>query len=177
MYIHGRKVLKNQEVCLILVDAVKHQAGDRWTPYDMYRICLPQPGLLGRYQPVGWCDLRLDNTRFLYYAGNIGYRVDPRYRGAHMALKASRLLLEEARNRGLPYIILTCNPENTASRRTIEQLCAEYDGKYLEKTAVPSDHDLYSRGERVKLIYRIDLYKDQNKQVFEQEIFQAGSLL
>lgn len=46
-------------------------------------------------------------------------------------------------------IIITCSPENTASRRTIEKL----GGELLETVEVPEDHWLYERGELVKNIY------------------------
>lgn len=99
---------------------------------------------------IGNCDLRIGHNDELYYAGNIGYHIDKPYRGHHYAYEASRLLIEEAEKNHMDYLLITCSPDNTASRKTIERIGAEY----LETTDVPSDHWLYQRGEKVKRIYR-----------------------
>ena len=101
---------------------------------------------------IGYCDLRLGNNRELYYYGNIGYRIEPEYRGNHYARRAAVLLLNLARNFGLSELIVTCNPENEASRKTIEALKAEY----IETVRVPFWHPLFPE-ERKKRIYKIKL--------------------
>ena len=53
----------------------------------------------------------------------------------------------------MDYLYITCNPENTASRKT-----CEYAGGVLEGVVdVPEDNDMYQRGERKKCIYRFVL--------------------
>lgn len=69
---------------------------------------------------MGSCDLRIGHNENLYYGGNIGYRVEEAYRGNHYAGKACLLLFELARKHDLQYLIITCNPDNAASRKTCE---------------------------------------------------------
>ena len=58
-----------------------------------------------------------------------------------------------AKKHGMDYLYITCNPENTASRKT-----CEYAGGVLEGVVdVPEDNDMYQRGERKKCIYRFVL--------------------
>lgn len=103
---------------------------------------------------IGYIDLRLGHNDELYYAGNIGYHIYPRYRGHSYAYEAARLLLHEAHARfGMDEVIITCSPENIASRKTLDRL----GGELLEITDVPAWHWLYQRGETVKRIYRFDL--------------------
>ena len=52
--------------------------------------------------------------------GHIGYAVVPWKRGRGYATRALALILPEARARGLAFVELTTEPENLASRRTIE---------------------------------------------------------
>jgi tagatose 1,6-diphosphate aldolase len=76
------------------------------------------------------------------YYGHIGYHVYPPARGHHYAFRACRLALPLLRaHRVRP--ILTCDPANLASRRTIEQL----GGRYVDTVTVPPGEPLYSRGE------------------------------
>ena len=102
-------------------------------------------------QQVGYCDLRFGHSAELYYYGNIGYRVNEPYRGHGYASKASRLMLKLARIYGFDYVLITCSPDNIASKKTIESLNAVY----LKTVNVPIWHPLY-RTERIKMIYRID---------------------
>lgn len=88
----------------------------------------------------------------LYY-GHLGYHVFPAARGHHYAERACRLLLPLARVHGFKSMWLTCNPDNTASRRTIERLGA----RLVERVLVPPDEPLYSRGDREKYRYKLDL--------------------
>ena len=118
-----------------------------WRSYNFY-ICDPAGYIMGR------CDLRVDHNRETYYAGNIGYRVNEPYRGHHYAEKASRLLFELARELGMTYVIITCNPDNLPSRRTCERL----GGELLEIAELPEDNMMRKdEGETHKCIFRYDL--------------------
>ena len=106
--------------------------------------------LHGTMTRVGYCDLRFEMNEEMYYAGNIGYRIYTPYRGNSYAYDAAKVLLKVGFDvYGMDEIIITCSPENTASRRTIEKL----GGELLETVEVPEDHWLYERGELVKNIY------------------------
>jgi predicted acetyltransferase len=101
---------------------------------------------------IGYCDLRIGHSPYLYYYGNIGYRIKPDYQGHNYALKAVMLLLNVARDYHQQYLLLTVSPDNPASERTIEKSGAQY----LKTVRVPLWHPLY-HSERIKKIYRIDL--------------------
>lgn len=109
-------------------------------------------------EPVGECSLRLghngkDGYYSTYYGGNIGYEVYPDFRGNRYAAKATIILLDEAKALGMEYLLITCSPENIASKRTIELAGFEF----LEDAEVPQHNCLYERGEHRKLIYKMDL--------------------
>lgn len=109
-------------------------------------------------EPVGECSLRLghngkDGYYSTYYGGNIGYEVYPDFRGNRYAAKATLVLLDEAKTLGMEYLLITCGPENIASKRTIELAGFEF----LGDAEVPQHNCLYERGERRKLIYKMDL--------------------
>lgn len=99
---------------------------------------------------MGTCDLRIGHNEKVYYGGNIGYRVSEQYRGHHYAGKACLLLFELAKRHDMEYLIITCNPDNYASRKT-----CEYAGGVLEKIVeLPEDNDMRDNGETEKCIYR-----------------------
>lgn len=109
-------------------------------------------------EPVGECSLRLghngkDGYYSTYYGGNIGYEVYPDFHGNRYAAKATLVLLDEAKTLGMEYVLITCSPENLASKRTIE--LAGF--AFVEDAEVPAHNCLYERGERRKLIYKMDL--------------------
>ena len=158
MFIKGRETLQDENVCLILTEKQASDPDKNWAPCYKYKICQPEKRPFFGYIPVGGCDLRFGYNENLYYGGHIGYHVDEHYQGNHMAQKAARLLLEEAWKHNMPYIIITCNPDNAPSRRTIEGLMKEYqkNGRYaelLEVVDLPSYNDMYKDGERQKCVY------------------------
>lgn len=104
---------------------------------------------------VGQIDLRLTMNENMFYYGHVGYHIQERYRGNHYALKACKLLFIIAKETFLmDELILTCNPDNYASRKTIIKAGAKYEGI----VKVPFDHELnYRDGETQKCIYRIIL--------------------
>jgi tagatose 1,6-diphosphate aldolase len=103
---------------------------------------------------LGLLDLRIGNTTdILVYAGHIGYRVHPPFRGHHFAARASRLVLPLAKRHGISDLWITCDPDNDASRRTCELLGAEL----VSTVAVPKSHPYFKAGSRAKCRYRLRL--------------------
>jgi tagatose 1,6-diphosphate aldolase len=103
---------------------------------------------------AGSISLRLGHDENLdYYLGHIGYHVLPPARGRRFAERACAMLLPLARAHGHERLWITCNPDNHASRRTVERL----GGVYVETVPVPASNALYSQGDRYKCRYRIDL--------------------
>lgn len=139
--------LQNDEIKLVLEKAVDGDDEKGWVPAYHFAIC----NLDGT--KMGVCDLRIGHNDNLYYGGNIGYRVDEPYRGHHYAGKACLLLFELAKRHELGYIIITCNPDNYASRRT----CEYAGGELLEIAQLPEENDMRARGETEKCIYKFVL--------------------
>ena len=139
--------LHNEEIKLVLEKTVDGDDEKGWVPAYHFAIC----DLNGI--KMGVCDLRIGHNDKLYYGGNIGYRIDEPYRGHHYAGKACLLLFELARMHELGYVIITCNPNNYASRKT----CEYVGGELLEIAELPEGNDMKARGETCKCIYRIAL--------------------
>lgn len=95
----------------------------------------------GKSREMGQIELRLGESRSIYYFGHIGYHIDPPYRGHRYALRACRLLLPLIRQSGKSSIVITTDTDNIGSRKT----CA-YLGCHLERT-VPVPLDITRRFE------------------------------
>ncbi len=113
---------------------------------------------------VGRCDLRIGDNERLMIAGHIGYGVWKEYRGHHYAAKACRLLMEIARSFGLDHLMITCDPDNLASRKTCEALGAEL----LGIVEVPKDSIDYAMGHLQKCQYRVELLDIPTRQEEEK---------
>lgn len=77
---------------------------------------------------VGYLALRHELNDFLLeQGGHIGYAVRPSRRGRGHASRALALALVRARELGLDRVLLTCDEDNVASRRTIERNGGVYE--------------------------------------------------
>lgn len=140
--------LVNDEIQLCLRKTVNGNIEKEWLPAYHFAVCDRQG------QEMGICDLRIGHNRNTYYGGNIGYRIQEEYRGHHYAGKACLLLFELAIKHNMDHLIITCNPDNYASRKT----CEYVGGRLIEIAALPEDNDMRREdGETEKCIYRIDL--------------------
>ena len=139
--------LKNDEITLRLEKTVEGNEEKDWVPAYHFAICNDKGIKMGK------CDLRIGHNDKLYYGGNIGYKIDEAYRGNHYAGKACFLLFELARKHNLEYLIITCNPDNYASKKT----CEYAGGELLEIAELPEDSDMRERGETQKCIFRFTL--------------------
>jgi tagatose 1,6-diphosphate aldolase len=75
---------------------------------------------------MGDIDLRVGLTEKLkMMGGHIGYEVYEPYRGHRYATRSCRLLLPFARKLGIETVLITCDPQNIPSVKTIEALGAE----------------------------------------------------
>ena len=140
--------LKDGEIALSLNHTAPGDLDRDWVPAYHFDICN------GAGQKMGQCDLRVGYNDKLYYGGHIGYRVHEPYRGHHYAEKACRLLFQLAKRHDMPYLIITCNPDNIPSRRTCERL----GGELLEIAELPEDNDMRREdGETHKCIFRFTM--------------------
>lgn len=136
--------LRNDEINLVLEKTVDGDDEKGWVPAYHFAIC-NHDGI-----KMGVCDLRIGHNENLYYGGNIGYSVDEEYRGHHYAGKACLLLFELAKMHQLEYVIITCNPDNYASRKT----CEYAGGELLEIVELPENNDMREKGETEKCIFK-----------------------
>ena len=71
---------------------------------------------------IGQLSYRDGESRCVYYFGHIGYHIDPPYRGHHFAWRACMLIRNEILLSGKSSVVITCDPDNDASRKTCERL-------------------------------------------------------
>jgi tagatose 1,6-diphosphate aldolase len=101
---------------------------------------------------LGEINLRVGSTRHIeLFAGHVGYGVHPEHRGHRYACRSVRLLMPFAGLVGIDPVWITCDPDNLASRRTLELAGAEF----VEVVNVPSDCAIYQRGHKEKCRYRL----------------------
>lgn len=140
--------LTDGEIDLIIKEKVPANEEKGYVPAYSYIIVMH-----GKSDKAGRINLRIGSKKDLYYAGHIGYEIDKDYRGNHYAAKACEIVKKVALAHGLDQIIITCNPENIASRKT----CERVGGKLKEIVDLPTDNEMYISGERQKCIYEITL--------------------
>ena len=134
---------------LVLYDRYSGDPAHGYVPAYRFKIMRT-----GHNREMGRIELRVGDTdHIVMYAGHIGYRVFPRYRGQHYAARSCRLLMPLARSHGLTSLWITANPDNFPSRRTCELAGAVL----VEIVNLPEDTDMYQMGERQKCRYRLDL--------------------
>ena len=75
---------------------------------------------------VGRIVLREGSNEERYYDGHIGYTIEKEYRGHHYSKDACLLLFDKAKEKGFKQLMITCSPDNIASRKIIESLPFKY---------------------------------------------------
>jgi len=117
--------------------------GQGLVPFYHYRIFVAN-------LDVGHVNFRVGDTEHVRLcAGHIGYGVCEPFRGHAYAYQACRALAPFVRAVS-PEVIITADPDNHASVRTIERLGAVF----LDEMAVPEHDPHYAQGSRVKWRYR-----------------------
>ena len=139
--------LKNDEISLVLERTAEGIVEKGWVPAYYFSV------FNNKGAKIGACDLRIGHNENTYFGGNIGYEIYKDYRGSHYAAKACLLLFELAKMHGLNYLIISCNPDNVASRKT----CEYAGGKLLEIAQLPPDNEMRKLGETEKCIFRFVL--------------------
>ena len=127
----------------------------RFAPHPVHKVptLFFQILRVGTAERIGEINLRLGSSAHIErYAGHIGYRIEPEHRGHRHAARAVRLLLFVAHDHGLNSLWLTCDPENTASRRTCELAGAQF----VEIVDVPEGCIIRQNGHPQKCRYRLD---------------------
>jgi len=140
-FLKGFEEIRGDEFRLVLVEKMPEDSYRGWVPSYRYEMW-PLSG----DTVLGTIDIRIGDNENIFYAGHIGYRVHEPYRGHHFAEKACRLIVRIARAHGMKQVVITCNPDNPASKRTIERLGARLEGIY----DIPPHNELYHYGDRQK---------------------------
>jgi predicted acetyltransferase len=138
--------LTDGEILLLLCEKSPPDEAKGYVPAYKYVI-------ISGGRPVGRCDIRIGESEVTRLGGNIGYEVFPEFRGSHYAEKACRLLCRVAKAHGMKRLIITCNPDNLASRKTCENLGA----RLTHIADLPPHSEMYALGERRKCVYVWDI--------------------
>ncbi len=136
--------LSSGEVVLRLGQIVPGDPSREFVPYFHFRIFSPEGS------DVGHINFRIGDTEHIRVcAGHIGFGIAEPFRGRSYALQACHAIAPFVRS-VYEAVTITCDPDNFASKRTIEKLGAEFVGE----VAVPSHDPHYQRGSRTKRRYR-----------------------
>jgi predicted acetyltransferase len=136
--------LASGEISLRLAAIVPGEPKRELVPSYHFRI------LSGEDTDVGHLNFRIGDTDHVrMVAGHIGYQVLEPFRGHGYALEACRAVAPFVRQ-FYDAVTITCDPDNAASRRTIERLGA----LFLDEVPVPPHDPNYRRGSRRKRRYQ-----------------------
>jgi len=131
-------------VILHFVEIVPGDAGEDLVPSYHFRI------LLADGTDVGHINFRVGDTRHISNcAGHIGFAITEAHRGHGYARLACQALARFVRTI-YDNVLITCNPDNHASRRTIERLGAEFIDEVNVSAEDAHDNPLARRKRRYR---------------------------
>ena len=113
----------DDQISLIRLPSPRPDPGLGFGSERIWRITLK-----GSRREIGQLSYRDGESPCVFYFGHIGYHIDPPWRGHHFALRACRLIREEMLRGGKSSVVITCDPDNTPSRKTCEHLGCLYEG-------------------------------------------------
>jgi predicted acetyltransferase len=138
------ETLSAGEVLLRFVRIVPGERSRGFVPYYHFRI------LAADGADVGHINFRVGDTDHVRVcAGHLGFEVLEAFRGHGYAFQACRAIAPFVASI-YDAVTITCDPENHASRRTIERLGASF----IDEVAVPPQDPHYQRGSRSKRRYK-----------------------
>ena len=129
-----------------LSDGVTHLVCLEKTPANSERKHVPgyKFAICRGGERIGYIDLRIGYSDGLYFAGQIGYAVDEKYRGNGYAGRACRLVLPVARAHGMERLLITTSQDNKSSQSVCEKLGA----RRVRVARLPEWHERYKDGVR-----------------------------
>lgn len=138
-------VLRDRELRLTLHDFAYHPV--HRVPAYSFRMVHAETN-----EEIGGIRLRVGSTLHIeLYVGHIGYNVLPRHRGHHYAARSLEMLVPLARRLGIDPLWITCDPQNHASRRTLELAGA----RFVEVVDVPMNCVIRQVGHPRKCRYQL----------------------
>ncbi|GAA0180951.1 hypothetical protein SH2C18_35570 [Clostridium sediminicola] len=145
MELKDYEVLSDGEIDIIIFKKSKGDALKGRSPEYKFQILLHDTNTL-----IGHINLRLGNSeKVINYIGHIGYGIEKQYRGNKFAAKACRIIKEVIKDHSMNKVIITCNPDNYASRK----ICETIGAKLIEIVDIPKTSDAYSVNETQKCRY------------------------
>lgn len=103
---------------------------------------------------IGTIALRLGFNDMTMIHGHIGYTIDEGYRGHGYSYYALQLIIELAKMHGFQYLLVTCDPMNLSSIKSV----LKAGGILIEENReVPKDHIYYVLGIKHLNCYEIAL--------------------
>jgi tagatose 1,6-diphosphate aldolase len=105
-------------------------------------------------EELGVINLRCSSVPHIeQYAGHVGFAVHEPHRGHRYAARSIALLIAFSKQLKFESVYITCDPENVASRRSIELA----GGEYLGIMDVPANCIIHKTGHPLKCRYRIEV--------------------
>ncbi|MCH3977274.1 MAG: GNAT family N-acetyltransferase [Bacilli bacterium] len=142
--------IKGKDIDLIIQN--KDSGSDKIIPFYYFSIVLHDTK-----HEVGKISLRIGHNHHSFYNGNIGYEIYENYRGHSYAFKAISMILPLAKFHNMNYLILTCDIDNIASKKTIEKTGAIF----LKCITPPPDYVFYFKDIPPHCIYRLNIEKEE----------------
>ena len=140
--------LTDGEIELKIIEKVPANEQKGYVPIYKYKITLQ-----GSDKSIGNVDIRIGHNENIYYGGNIGYNIDEQYRGNSYAAKACKIIKRVAIAHDMNKILITCNPNNIASKKT----CVKAGLILKSVEDLPPHNSLYQLGDRQVCIYEWNL--------------------
>ena len=132
-----------RDVRLLFIQLIPGDPARSFVPAYQFRI------LLADDTNIGHLNFRVGDTDHVRLcAGHIGYGIQEPFRGHGYARQACQAVAPFVRQ-FYETVTITCDPDNLASRRTIEKLGASF----LDEVPVSPDDPHYQRGSRFKRRY------------------------
>ena len=117
----------------------------RFAQHPVHRVATYFFGMIHAQigEELGKISLRVSSIPHIErYAGHVGFSVDEAHRGHRYAARSVAPLAPIAKELGFAGLWITCDPENAASRRTLELVGLEF----IETVDVPSDCVIFQAG-------------------------------
>jgi predicted acetyltransferase len=132
--------LVDRDLTLRLRETRPAQADIQWVAAMVFDMFHTETGT-----KMGYLHLRFGVTAdLLYHGGQIGYGVEPEFRGHRYAARSVPLVLPLAARAGMEEIWITCDPANIASRRSLEIA----GGELVEIRKIATWSPMYQLGRR-----------------------------